>query len=93
MISRQDMEQARRTADKYIAREEGDDPSTSSGLGKPERDEQYVQDVTTLLHFLIGWTPERIRNGYTAKEAFDAACRLLGFEPEIMRAHLTEDDL
>jgi len=52
-----------------------------------------VQDVTTLLHFLIGWTPERIRNGYTAKEAFDAACRLLGFEPEIMRSHLTEDYL
>ena len=88
MISRQDMDQARRIADKYIAREEGDEKSN-----KQEHDEQYVQDVTTLLHFLIGWTPERIRNGYTAKEAFDAACRLLGFEPEIMRAHLTEDDL
>ena len=87
MSSQDKLEQARRIADKYIVREARDEKADPQ-----EHDEHYVQDVTTLLHFLISFSPERIRNGYTAKEAFDAACRLIGFEPEIMREHLKKDD-
>ena len=92
MVSRQGVEQARRTADKYIAREEGDAPSTGSGLTSKSMMNitKWMSDAAPFSHRMDARkNPQRLHG----QRAFDAACRLLGFEPEIMRAHLTEDDL
>lgn len=66
----------KRVADKYIER---------GGYMPGERRENVAGDILALLSFIEWHEPDDMWGGYRAREAFDAACRLLMLEAVEMR--------